>query len=324
MSAVSQMPTSDLTRLFLENILTVGGVSAMTILKNLAQSSQQTGSDWIGTLVPQSTDTYTFVAIADTAPQPLVLAGQFLPFVYQQQDPSNVWWTNPVQLVSGTLYSLTVAGQSASALQWKTARVPPSTIPPSSLLPGASTTTTASVFVQIFKCSFFVSGLNLSSKEVSYFQANPSDFSGFDFNAITLQQWQRLDAYTTLRNGLPPSTTTSTTTGTPTTLIDLFAWAAANNPASGLVAEIVAVTQWDTTKLASLIDTPTYFNLPNPSSFRNEINLITIQNALNISNSVVVDIPTLFSWATLPLKFCDITHYLRFDPEDDTREIYSH
>jgi hypothetical protein len=282
---------------------TVGGVSAMTILKNLALSSQQTGSDWVGTLVPPSTDTYTFVAIADTAPQPLVLAGQSLPFVYQQQDPSNVWWTNPVQLVGGTLYSLTVAGQSASALQWKTARVPPATIPSSSLLPGASTTTTTTVFVQIFKCSFFVSGFNLSSKEVSYFQANPSDFSGFNFNAITLQHWQRLDAYSTLRNSLPPSTTINPTTGTPTTLIDLFAWAAANNPASGLVAEIAAVTQWDITKLTSLIDTPAYFNLPNPSSFHNEINLITIQKALNISNSVVVDIPTLFSWATLPLKF---------------------
>jgi hypothetical protein len=303
MSAVSQMPTSDLTRLFLENILKVGGVSAMDILKNLAQSSQQTGSDWIGTLVPPTTDTYTFVAISDTAPQPLVLAGQSLPFVYQQADPSNVWWTTSVPLVGGTLYSLTVAGQSASALQWKTATTTPSTIPSSSLLPGASTGTTTTVFVQIFKCSFFVSGFNLSSKEVSYFQANPSDFSGFDFNAIILQHWQRLDAYTTLRNSLPSSTTTSTSTGTPTTLIDLFAWATANNPASGLVAEIVAVTQWDTTQVTSLINTPTYFNLPTPSSFRNEINLIAIQKALNISNSVVVDIPTLFSWTTLPLKF---------------------
>ena len=303
MSAVSQMPTSDLTRLFLENILTVGGVSAMIILKNLAQSSQQTSSDWLGTLVPPSTDTYTFVAISDTAPAPLVLAGQSLPFVYQQADPSNVWWTNPVSLVGGTLYSLNVVGQSASALQWKTATVPPSTIPSSSLLPGISTSTTTTVFVQIFKCSFFVSGFNLSSKEVSYFQANPSDFSGFDFNAITLQHWQRLDAYTTLRNSLPTSTTINTITGAPTTLIDLFAWAAAGNPASGLVTEIVAVTQWDTTELTSLITTPNYFNIPNPSSFRNEINLITIQKALNISNSVVVDIPTLFSWATLPLKF---------------------
>src|SRR6202044_706100 len=101
-------------------------------------------------------------------------------------------------------------------------------------------------------------------------------------------------AYTTLRNSLPPplATNTSTTTGNPTTLIDLFTWAAANNPASGLVEEIVAVTQWDATKLTSRINPPTYFNRPNPSSFRNEINLITIQKALNISNSVVVDIPT--------------------------------
>ena len=305
MSAVSQMPSTDLTRLFLENILTVGGVDAMTILKNLAQSSQQTTSDWAGTLVPATTGTYTFVAISDTVPEPLILAGQSLPFIYQQADPSNVWWTGPVQLVAATLYSLTVAGQSASALQWKTPSTTPSTIPSTSLLPGASTATTTTVFVQIFKCSFFVSGFNLTSQEVSYFQANPTDFSGFDFNAITLQHWQRLDAYTTLRNSLPPplATNTSTTTGTPPTLIDLFAWAAANNPASGLVAEIVAVTQWDTTKLTSLIETPNYFNFPNPSSFRNEINLITIQNALNISNSVVVDIPTLFSWATLPLKF---------------------
>ena len=294
MASVSQMPTSDLTRLFLEDILKVGSNSALNILKSLAQSSAQTGSDWVGTLVPPSSDTYTFVAIADTQPQPIVLAGQSMPFVFQQDDPSNVWSTNPVKLIGGTLYPLNVVGQSAAALQWKTARSPPATIPSSSLLPGASTDTTTTVFVEIFKASFLVNGFNLSDVEVSYLQANPSDFSGIDFNSVTLEHWKRLDAYTNLRNGLPT---------TDTTLIDLFKWAAtSSSPASGLVSEIVAATQWDQTSVASLI-TSAHFNLITLSSFRNEINLIVLKNALAISGSVGVDTDTLFNWSTLPLKF---------------------
>ncbi len=87
-----------------------------------------------------------------------------------------------------------------------------------------------SLLLELYRAAVVINGFNLSAAEVSYFQTHASDFSGFDWNAVTLPQWLRLQAYTQLRNSLPRSDKS---------LLDLFQWIP--QPGDSLAEEIAAV-----------------------------------------------------------------------------------
>ena len=91
------------------------------------------------------------------------------------------------------------------------------------------------MFAKLFKAALLINGFSLSTDEVSYWQSHADDFAQFDFNAVTLQHWLRLQAYTALRANLPK---------TDTTLLDLFKWASKPDDATKLSAHIAAVTLW--------------------------------------------------------------------------------
>jgi hypothetical protein len=104
----------EITGVLLSDILTVGAPPkpAMSALENIKNNPSPSSSEWNGYLIPSVDDSYTFIAIGDAQPTALVIDGQSIPFPHQQEDPSNVWLTDPVKLQSGTLYPLKVAGRS--------------------------------------------------------------------------------------------------------------------------------------------------------------------------------------------------------------------
>lgn len=305
---------SEATDTLLSNILVVGTSpqSAITVLENIATEENGNTSNWKGYLIPPEDDAYTFIAIGDNQPAPILLAGQSFPFKYQQEDPSNVWSTDPTpKLKGGTLYWFEVTDRSATLLQWKTPTSPRAPIPASALLPDYSSQKTEEVFTKLFKAALLVNGFRLNTDEIQYWQNHADDFAQFDFNTVTLQHWQRLQAYTALRDTLPASDTT---------LLDLFQWASNPNDATLLSAHIAAVTRWSQANIDKLL-TACHFNLNNPAAFRNEVNLVKLQKAQMVADTIVADIDQLFEWARPTSKYW-VCHKIAEDIRKSLRARY--
>ncbi len=302
MASVSSL-SSDVTGALLSSVLlgtdptSKTQVSALTALEKIHQAPAEPANRWTGFLVVSTIDSYSFSCLSlseDYQPPDMVLDGQHIVFGTQQPDPSNVWISTAVNLIGGRVYSLVITGQSASALQWMTARSGLVAIPSTALLPNYSIQGLSDIFAQVVKAGIVINGLSLSAEEILYFQAHGSEFGPLDFNTMTLAAWVRLQAYTSLRTSLPQQSPT---------LIDFFKWTSGPSPdASTLLAQIVATTQWDLTAVTKLCATA-HFNLTNPSQFTNEINLTKLQKALALATRVGIDIDKLFIWAEPSVKF---------------------
>jgi hypothetical protein len=305
--------TGDVTDVLLSDVLVVGSPSqsAMHALENIKEQPVEGSNGWQGYLIPSVEDTYTFIAKSDTQPAPLLLDSQAIAFPHQQEDPSNVWSTDPMKLKNGKLYWLAVTGQSANQLQWKTATSPKAFIPGSALLPDYSAQGTEQVFSNLYKATLVVNGFSLSADEVSYWQTHAADFDGFDFNAVTLQHWRRLQAYTDLRDNLPKAATT---------LLDLFTWTSKAYDAAKLSEHLAAVTLWKQEDIDKLL-TSDHFDLNSPAAFRSEGNLVKLRKALQVAEKIGVDINRLFQWAKPTSQFW-ACHQIAEDIRKTTRARY--
>jgi hypothetical protein len=311
--------TTDITDTLLTDVLLVGasGQHAIAALEQIHQKPVASDNNWKGYLIPSVDDAYTFVArslAGDSQPPALLIDGQSIPFMVQQEDPSNVWSTDPaspLKLKNGKPYLLEVDGQPATGLQWKTTASPTAPIPTSALLPDYSSSGTAEVFIKLSKVALIVNAFNLTVDEVSYWQGHAGDFDGFDLNGVTLPHFRRLQAYTGLRNMLPK---------TESSLLDLFKWAGKPDDATKLSERIAAVTLWKKDDIRKLI-APERFDLNRPEAFNNEINLIKLQKALQLSEAVGTDSDRLFAWAN-PVSRFSVCHKIANDIRATLRSRY--
>jgi hypothetical protein len=292
MSAATGM-SNEVTDLLLAQLLRVGAPpeSALAALEKIKERPTSEPGGWKGHLIAPTGDSHVFVAIScESQPAPILLGGTSIRFAHQQEDPSNVWWTDPVDLTAGQLQWLDTNGLHVTQLQWKTATSTAAGIPAVALLPDLSARGTAEVFAKLAKASLLVNGFPLSPAEAGYLQTHPTDFDGFDFNALTFQHWQRLRAYCALRDTLPK---------VDTTLLDLFTWASQPATADDITAvrdRIAAVTLWDTASITSLLAAD-HFDLASRSAFRNETNLVKLQRAIGVGARTGAAIDRLFAWA---------------------------
>ena len=296
LSGSAGFPT-DVTDVLLSDVLKVGAgnTPAITALEQIKAQAVEGAAGWKGYLIPPVDGECTFIAIGETQPAALLLDGQSIAFPNQQEDPSNVWASKPFKLTGGRLYGLAVTGQAATALQWKTSTSPRAAIPASALLPdfSAQGTDTVEVFAKLAKAALLINGFKLSADEVSYWHKHGDNFDDFDFNAVTLPHWLRLHAYAGLRDRLPR---------TETSLLNLFQWACQQSGTNTLTQTISAVTLWKPEEINKLI-APEHFDLNRPSDFRNEINLVKLEKALQVAGKIAVDIDQLFDWAKPSSKF---------------------
>jgi Tc toxin complex TcA C-terminal TcB-binding domain/Neuraminidase-like domain/Salmonella virulence plasmid 28.1kDa A protein len=286
---------ADVTDVLLSDILTVGGPRrAMDALLSL-KDTDAGGPGFHGYLLAPADDQYVFVADGfDTAPTALSLDGGTVAFTFQQQDPTNVWMTGPVRLRPGTLYPFDTHDLPLNQLKWRTVGRPTSGIPAGSLLADHMAQGVQEVMVKTWQAAVVLNSLSLSADECRYLHHHGADFAGWDFNAPTLAAWRRLAEYTHLR-------TTIKSNGD--ALLDLFGWAsdAGASPAN-LVDRIVKATAWDPTQVAALV-APEGFNIPDPSSFRNEIALVRMAKALEVVDLSRAEVPQLFAWADPGSRF---------------------
>ena len=301
----------DVTDILLSDILWVGATKhpAIDVLEQIHQKPAASGKDWKGYLIPTVDGAYTFAAtslVDDKQPPDMVIDGQSIPFTVQQLDPTNVWFTAPVSpqiLKSGQLYLVEVKGQPATDLLWKTSSSPKALIPASVLLPDYSSSGTKDVFIKLFKAALVINGFSLTVDEVSYWQAHGIDFAAdaknFDFNTVSLGHWRRLQAYTSLRDKLPK---------TETSLLNLFQWANKPDATTTLSKKIAAATQWEPVAIAKLIARG-HFDLDRSDEFRNEVNLLKLQKALQVAGAIGTDIDRLFAWAN-PVSRFSVCHQI--------------
>lgn len=289
---------ADTTERLLTEIL-VDGTPAASIIETFRGIKNQppVTSPWNGFLIPAAEDTYTFVMTVTTPTlgATLLLQGQTIAF-HQQDDPNNVWLSDPVKLKAGTAYPIVITGLSADLheLGWKTPITTAAAIPASALFPDDSTQTVQEAYIKVQKAAILITGFNLKADEVSFLQKQGADFDGLDFNAITLKHWKHLDDYTNLRNSLP---------ATDLDLPGFFTWVdqAAPADAANLSTQIAALTLWDSSDIDKLI-APEHYNL-GLSDFRNEKNLLKLQQALYVAGQISMDINLLFDWAEPSSKF---------------------
>jgi hypothetical protein len=260
-------------------------------VKNLPPAGN---TGWKGYLIPASDDEYTFAVVSDTDPASIKIDGGSLTFT-QQEDPSNLWLSDPVKLQSGRPYLFEASGLSSdlNELSWKTPTSPKAAIPTSMLLPDYSAKSVEGSFVKLQKAGMLINGFTLDDEEISYLQNNGNDFDLLDFNQVSLNAWKRIEAYARFRNSLAE-------TGTKT--IALFAWAKQTNDSTLLVDKIAGLTKWKKEDVGKLI-APEHFNLNLPENFTNEKNLLKIQQALYVADKISMDINLLFDWARPGSKF---------------------
>lgn len=299
MTAVSgptNISSSELATLLLSTILKIGGgsVSALDVLTAIQKEPANSPNSWKGYLIPSATDQFVFYTKGGFTSRPpdLMLDHVAVPFTHQQDDPNDVWFTDPVPLASGKLYLFEVTGQGLSNLEWRASRSPISDIPTSALLPDYSSQPTEEVFQKAYKASLVINNFHLSLDEVSYLYSNAADFAALNFNAVTLAAWSRLADYVSLRDSMPAM---------PKTLLDLFKWAKGTPNPSDLPTFINSVTNWaidDVTKLIA----PTHLNLQDPKPFVNEIPLLLLQRCVSVKTKIAIDVDQLFKWAD-PLSY---------------------
>jgi hypothetical protein len=282
----------DVTDLLLGKVITAGTgagkQSALALLQSI-HDEPAGGAGWTGYLIPPTDDAYVFTAIGDTAPPPLVLDGNNVPFTVQQADPNNVWSSAPVPLLGGKLYHFTVADRQATEIQWRSPSTPKAPIPSSALLPDRSCPGVTEVLVKMKQAALVVSGFTLTPDDIRYWEQPPD----LDFNAVTAKFWARLQEYAALRDGLPKLDQG---------LLDLFAWAAKPDDPTKLPAEIAAVTGWAVSDITKLLAAP-HYDLNRPDAFRDEVNLVRLQTALLVAHRIGMDIDLLFEWARPTSRF---------------------
>ncbi|KAK6529744.1 putative Insecticidal toxin complex protein TccB2 [Arthrobotrys megalospora] len=282
-----------MTSYLLNVVKSSSGESALSVLLGLKDSQQtSTPASWKGYLIPPTTDKYILVATSDTKPADFILNGQPYSFPHQSEDPSNIWSSDEVPFVAGTLYGLELSGITPDILSWRTATSPPTIIPSSSLLPAVSSDSVAEVLTGLTKISLLLQGFNFSVDELAHLHDNGSDFAALADNSpldlinITLGTWKRLLSYSNLRDSLPKQQTR---------LIDLFAWSKLpTSQPSGTIAEIAKVTLWDADQSAAVL---TGYAALAPTYFANELTLLKLREALGIVTKTQIAVPLLFEWA---------------------------
>ncbi len=276
------------TDVFISEVLRVGTPSApvYNIFEAIKESAKPTSIDWNGYMIPSAEGQYTFIVKDSDAKPDISIDGNALEFT-AQEDPTNEWWSNAQKLQAGKLYKFAVNGIDLKNLYWKTPTSSIAAIPSSILLPDFAAANCEPAFVMLKKAALLASGFNLSADEIQYLDAQKTDFGGVDFNNLTLEHWLRLEAYTRLRNSLPPSQTN---------ILEFFKWTHQPDDVAKLSEKVAELTIWKKDRIDKLM-VENHFNLNRPAAFRNEENLLKLQKALGVADKIGMDIDLLFDWA---------------------------
>jgi len=148
---------------------------------------------------------------------------------------------------------------------------------------------------RLHRAALFISGFELTEKEVRHFTQFSSDFDNINFADLSPDNWKRIHAYVGLRNTIPQGRAQ---------LTDIFAFA--NNPDSVLTIEeqkktllalISQATAWDKNNMKHLVILDDFNN------FKNEIALRQTLSVMNIIAKTGLSAETVVSWGSVNTGF---------------------
>lgn len=294
---------TNVTDVLVSEVLRLGtpSIAAIEIFEKIKESSNPGSTNWKGYLIPPSDGEFTFI-VRDQGSEPVGvnLNGNMLTF-HQQEDPTNEWWSDAVELQGGHLYPFLAPGLELKNVYWKTATAAISAIPSSALIPDFASENCGPALKALKKSAILVAGFRLDAGEIRFLQNTKDEFDGLDFNALTLEQWKRMDGYCRLRNSLPKSDLN---------LIDFLNWANADSTdpveqaarTTELSSRVAELTNWKKAKIDQFL-ADGHFNIGLPSDFRNEKNLLKLQSAFQVAEKTGLDVDQLFQWAKPTSKF---------------------
>lgn len=282
---------NNVTEVLITQVLSTGtpAETLYSVFESVQSASVPASTSWNGFLIPSADNMYTFIAKNSDLMPVITINGKTLSLL-QQEDPTNEWWASAAApLQAGKLYELSVTGLTSDLkdLFWKTPTTIPASIPSAMLLPDFAQSKTMDAFTKLKKTAIWVNGFNLSADEITWLFTHPADFDNIDFNAIGLAQFLRLAALCKLRNTLPDAKIN---------ILDFFKWTTQPDDVSLLSEKIAALSNWKKEKIQELI-LAAHFNLDTPEHFRNEINLLKLQKAMEIVDKIGMSIDLVFDWA---------------------------
>ena len=263
-------------------------------------------------LAPNNGD-FTF-SVHTTGKVQLWIGDDTVPLTLKPDAATNEQVSAPITLKADELYSLrleltNLMPNAIAELYWQSATLPKAIIPSDNLYPRALFDNFAAAYTRLQKAALIVNGFQLGDREIAYFSDHPSDFDGFDLNALPLERdtatppavdqnapnlfktWRRVNSYTTLRNNLPKGEVS---------LIDLFSAASPDDAKAALVK----ASGWDAPTVEALAGTKG-FNLA-ITEFKNEIQLIRLQDCVRLIKRLGVSADQLFHWASQNTDFAEL------------------
>ncbi len=243
---------------------------------------------WYGKLIPLTDGEYTFIAKSSANPSSkIIIDNVALHRSTTQPATANEWWSAEMKLEPGKVYQFSVEGVKLEDIYWKTKTSAIGHIPNTVLLPDYKIEGTGTALEKLKKMAMLINGFSLSADEINFLHGN-KDFDSFDFNDLKLKPFLRIADYCSLRNSLPQPRTN---------ILDFWKWI--NDTASDLTKlseKIAELTTWKKERIDTLIAT-NHFNIGKLEDYRNEKNLLKLQEALTVAAKTGMDINKLFEWA---------------------------
>jgi peptidoglycan hydrolase-like protein with peptidoglycan-binding domain len=142
----------------------------------------------------------------------------------------------------------------------------------------AHTKAYADLYILMHKCLWLIGKLDLSAKELSYFQNN-ANFDNFNWKTFNFAAWLQIANFVDLRSTLPVSKQD---------IISIFE--AAKN-GGDITKAIIEVTAWEKTNVQYFVSKLT------ATDFLNEISLTRLRQQIELSQKIGVSIEKLTSWS---------------------------
>jgi len=252
-------------------------------------SSNPFSVSWQGWICPSVTDEYTFITDLLNCTSLNVLINNVQVITASASSVS----VQPLHLVAGTIYTMSIKGVfstgSSLVFSWQTTTLPKQVIPTGVLFPAVEAGDFATRVKGYYSSALFITGFVLSPDELSYFDLFPWDFSNINFNAPTINHWQRMTAYTSLRNALPLQLVT---------LIQIFKQARLVQLPD--LAQLIAnATGWNLSQVNSLLS----LFAVTAVDLVNEIVLTELQQAINLAAACGLDVSLFNAWSGIPTDF---------------------
>lgn len=254
---------------------------------------------WQSYLAAPASGEYTLVVDVQEADESFNLYLDDTLILQKAAGDATTRWEVVVQLNAAQLHRLTLdyaetAQNAGVQLRWKTATTALDVVPAGSLYPAAILDSFAESATVYHRAAKGINGFALSDTELAHFIDHAADFGNIDFQALTIEHWQRLRDYTELRNAVPQAQAL---------LTDLFAQANTPSPVptvEQLAETLHLATAWDKPSLNFLIDD--YFGL-GVDDFKNEIAIKRLHVVMEIVSSTGLSAATIAEWGRVETDF---------------------